>query len=102
MVLAAGFMFAWSRLWNAPAIVVKSRPPVGPTPSRAELQRATYAQLSWGMVIFWWLVTLVGLVANMPFGSASMDAVNWGSLLFFGVAFLAGCSIAISKFRLGR
>jgi hypothetical protein len=102
IVLVAGFTFAWSRSWNAPSSVVKSRPPVGPAPSRAELERVTFSQLSWRLVIYWWLVTLVGVLANLPSGRGSMNTVSWGSLLFFGVAFLAGCFLVISKLRLSR
>ena len=102
MVLIAGFLFVWSRAWNAPWTLVKSRAAVGPPPSRAELQRATYAQLSWGQLTFSSLIMFVGMLANLPSVDGPMTTARWGALLFFGLAFLAGCSLAVSKFRLGR
>jgi hypothetical protein len=60
------FMFSWLKIHHAPMRLLRSRPTVGPPPSRAELRKIT------DDVVPWWFVPLV-LLFSVPLASKLLE-----------------------------
>ena len=100
LLMVAGFVIAWVRIWNAPTAHLQGRPPVGPETSRAEVRRKMRAKMSWGQIAAFGALLVFTMVVNLPDEEATANIGDWLLVLMAGIALLGWAYVAIQKLRL--